>query len=856
MIEIKNNDIILNLNFDTKLTTLFNKNLNNITFRVYTNNNIIFRQHLGDVISGLSWWFWPNDSSYLDIKTNPYCEILLDDEIIYRKNIDFTTLLNRPSNNFENLNNIIEIENDDIILNLGLDLKLTTLFNKNLNNITLRVYTNNNIIFEKHLGDVTSGLSWWFTPNDRSYLDVKAMPYCEILLGDEIIYRKYIDFTTFFDKKKKNIIVQLGANRGNDDLISMVKNDDFLLLVEPFDKFNMALKNSYNKVDDLHIENLLIVDNNKEEEIIYSHRNMSGVLANEQIFINCEEPSSVLKSHVLKHYPDESGLIEYKIKCSTLNNLFEKYNLTNIDILFIDIEGLDDVVIKSINFDKYNIHKIYYENLHVDNEKIEKFLIDKNYNIKNYVLSHATSTLAIKNDFKTYKNYVQIGSNVGDDSFQRIMENITDKSNIFLIEPNSDLIEQLSYNYINLKNQHNIIIINSGISLTDEYIDLYLYDDSSHSSIINKRSHPNKSSKKIKCVNFNHFCDKYHIKNIELLSIDTEGMDYEILNSIDLSKIKIQNILFEKWAFEKDDLNNKYRTGENFLNTYIIPKYKNYKWDIINFDGAETYKLIKKDGVFFKNVSVSGYLGNQLFEIAATISLARDNGACAIFPEWKYSTYFDNNISDGNIENFEIEYYYDDFENHQYKKIPYTPNMDLYGYFQSEKYFKQHEKEIRNLFTLKSEYENNLRNKWAHLLNTKTVSIHVRRGDYLDHPHIFVVPTMSYFKKSLKYIEYLDSFNKIENVLIFSNDINWCRNNFNDNDYKYNFIENQSEIEDLFLMSYCDHNIISNSSFSWWGSWLNKNENKIICVPYKWFNNEWNIGYNDKITENMKIIKY
>ena len=122
MIEIKNNDIILSLNFDTKLTTLFNKNLNNITFRIYTNNNIIFQQHLGDVTSGLSWWFIPNDKSYLDMKTMPYCEILSDNRIIYRKSIkmehfyekiegwfDFESIYKKMVENFDSGSHFVEI---------------------------------------------------------------------------------------------------------------------------------------------------------------------------------------------------------------------------------------------------------------------------------------------------------------------------------------------------------------------------------------------------------------------------------------------------------------------------------------------------------------------------------------------------------------------------------------------------------------------------------------------------------------------------------------------------------------------------------------------------------------------------
>jgi hypothetical protein len=177
--------------------------------------------------------------------------------------------------------------------------------------------------------------------------------------------------------------------------------------------------------------------------------------------------------------------------------------------------------------------------------------------------------------------------------------------------------------------------------------------------------------------------------------------------------------------------------------------------------------------------------------------------------------------------------------------------MNINGYFQSEKYFKHCEDDIRELFSLDKDKENFLRNRWKDILKSGTVSIHVRRGDYLNNQSFHPCSPMKYFEKSL---EYISLFNKVDNVLIFSDDISWCKENFIGK--IYNFVENQNEVEDMFLMSYCDNNIITNSSFSWWGSWLNKDSNKIVCAPHRWFGEEYGMNWSDIYYDKIKIINY
>jgi len=539
------------------------------------------------------------------------------------------------------------------------------------------------------------------------------------------------------------------------------------------------------------------------------------------------------------------------------DNAVLKFNEESLDFLYIDGNHGEEFVRNDLRLwwpiiKKGGImsgHDYQHPGLPYVTKEVDSFAKSINKEVI-YLGDHVSY---INKDEQNIKTYIQIGSNKGNDSFQRIIQSIDEKIKIFLIEPNSDLLTELSNNYKSLNDKHDIKIINYGISTKNEKNYIHLYDDSGLSSLINRKSCPPNYTKEIDCLSFNDFCNQYNIKNIELLYINTEGLDYEILNSIDLTNIEIENIIFEKWPFDNDDNNNKYRTGPNFLNTHLIPKYNNYKWDNLIVDGMESFKLTKMiNGVFYKCLGddTHGMFGNQLFEIATTIGLAIENNVDAVFPPWKYNGYFKHGIKTDNPEKFNIKSEYQDPE-FKYNKIPYTNGMNLNGYFQSEKYFKHCEKEIRETFTLKEEYENNIREKWNDILKTNTVSIHVRRGDYLKNQSFHPCPPLKYFEKS---IEYVENISKIDSILIFSDDIQWCKENFIGN--RYIFVENQNEIDDMFLMSFCKHNIITNSSFSWWGSWLNKNENKIVCAPHQWFGNGWNMNWIDIYYDKIKIINY
>lgn len=160
----------------------------------------------------------------------------------------------------------------------------------------------------------------------------------------------------------------------------------------------------------------------------------------------------------------------------------------------------------------------------------------------------------------------------------------------------------------------------------------------------------------------------------------------------------------------------------------------------------------------------------------------------------------------------------------------------LEGYFQSELYFKKYEKEIREDFQIVSTLKPITIKTIDFIKSVNAVSIHFRRGDYIGNA-IHDTDKTEYYKVAVKNIE-----NKVESPVffVFSDDINWAKQNFKSTfeTHYIDFNDAESNYEDLKLMASCKHNIIANSSFSWWGAWLNSNPEKIVIAPQKWFADE------------------
>jgi len=232
-----------------------------------------------------------------------------------------------------------------------------------------------------------------------------------------------------------------------------------------------------------------------------------------------------------------------------------------------------------------------------------------------------------------------------------------------------------------------------------------------------------------------------------------------------------------------------------------------------------------------------GGLGNQLFQISAGFAHAKNvQTDYAInykigsvyfgqgHPHLKYKDNLYKKIPETN-ENFFSLYREPKYS---YTAIPKSNNLCLIGYFQTRKYFLGYEEEVKNLF----EFPDSLRKKVLNKLNNvkkKKLGIHARLGDYRlkSQEEVFYnIDYSLYLKEAIKY------FGDEYEFLIFSDDLNSLQREANLKNLVN--LENDNEIEDLYSLSQCDSVIMSNSSFSWWGTFLGKKKEKIIC-PDKWY---------------------
>ena len=173
----------------------------------------------------------------------------------------------------------------------------------------------------------------------------------------------------------------------------------------------------------------------------------------------------------------------------------------------------------------------------------------------------------------------------------------------------------------------------------------------------------------------------------------------------------------------------------------------------------------------------------------------------------------------------------------------------LKGYWQSEKYFENNQKNIfKDLQLIAPQSKKNIKTL-ENISKTNSVSLHIRRGDYVTNSAYNMkhgTCSLDYYKKSVDYLS--KSLNKNFTIFAFSDDPEWVFKNLK-LPIDIQFIDHNSSkknYEDLRLMSQCNHNIIANSSFSWWGAWLNKSPKRTIISPKKW--------YADKNIKNIDII--
>jgi len=169
-------------------------------------------------------------------------------------------------------------------------------------------------------------------------------------------------------------------------------------------------------------------------------------------------------------------------------------------------------------------------------------------------------------------------------------------------------------------------------------------------------------------------------------------------------------------------------------------------------------------------------------------------------------------------------------------------NSYIHGYWQSDKYFSKIEYEIRSDFSFKLAPSKLNIDVGEKIVNNNSISLHVRRNDFANNLKINATHglcSLDYYKEAIKYVT-----DRVTNpyFFVYSDDPLWVKNNL-DMNYPCDFIQHNHGNEsynDMRLMSMCKHHIIANSSFSWWGAWLNPSEAKIVIAPQQWFANDNN----------------
>ncbi len=257
--------------------------------------------------------------------------------------------------------------------------------------------------------------------------------------------------------------------------------------------------------------------------------------------------------------------------------------------------------------------------------------------------------------------------------------------------------------------------------------------------------------------------------------------------------------------------------------------------------------------IAFNHLGKLGQLGNQMFQYAATRGVASKLGVPFMIPN--HREVFDDGIGNrytillfdafkltganllgtlktGNYiqeENFHFD--------EEFFSLDKSKNQSLWGFFQTEKYFKHIEDEIREDFSFKNEIIDECKEIIKEFNNP--ISLHIRRGDFIhnsgNHPPL----GLDYYEKALSH------FDDDRDVIIFSDDTEWCMEQDIFESDRFAIAEGGNQFYDMCLMTLCNDHIIANSSFSWWGAWL-ANGNKVIA-PKQWFGE----NLKDKDTKDL-----
>lgn len=270
----------------------------------------------------------------------------------------------------------------------------------------------------------------------------------------------------------------------------------------------------------------------------------------------------------------------------------------------------------------------------------------------------------------------------------------------------------------------------------------------------------------------------------------------------------------------------------------------------------------------FNLLGKMGQLGNQMFQYASLRGIAKNKGYQFCIPFHNevvtdalgnklrielFNPFVMSNVSQLNIQLIDpnrptVGEQGFNFDENLFNEC--SDWVNLQGYFQTEKYFKNIEDEIREDFTFKNEIALLCKHRMSEV--DRPIALHIRRGDFLQNSGNHYNLGLDYYESALG--EFADD----RTVIIFSDDPEWCKEQKLFADDRFLVSEGNDSYTDLCLMSLCTDFIIANSTFSWWGAWLSKSVNKVVCAPdpNKWFG-PYNVHLDtsDIMPEEWRIVK-
>ena len=262
--------------------------------------------------------------------------------------------------------------------------------------------------------------------------------------------------------------------------------------------------------------------------------------------------------------------------------------------------------------------------------------------------------------------------------------------------------------------------------------------------------------------------------------------------------------------------------------------------------------------ITFHYLGYRGRLGNQMFQYATLFSIAKRNNYSYGIPyknknnsdEYQKLNLLDcfENISAQDCQSILPKKQIQEIDNNFNSAfLNIEDDLDLFGYFQSEKYFKKYKTEILHEFTFKKDIKEKIL-KLKKQIKNPIASVHMRFGDYELFPNVYPRCTQDYYYNALSL------FPKNIDIILFSDNLEKASSLMEKTKKRFYIFPGLSNFEDLYFMSLCDYHVIANSSFSWWGAWLSNSKKTV--APKTWYGLDPNApkSWNDIYCEGWEII--